>query len=85
MKNLIPTDMNLMLLLDVGDSINVNCRFQVLFNEKKKSKIRANNSENQMRVRFEVYTSWLIVGCSHPVVIALMVAIASNPPAAPRQ
>lgn len=31
------------------------------------------------------HTNWLIVGCSQPVVIALMVAIASNPPDAPRQ
>jgi hypothetical protein len=29
-------------------------------------------------------TNWLIVGCNQPVVMALMVAIASNPPAAPR-
>jgi len=27
----------------------------------------------------------LIDGCSHPVVMAFIVAIASNPPAAPRQ
>lgn len=30
------------------------------------------------------HTYWLIVGCNQPVVIALMDAIASNPPAAPR-
>jgi hypothetical protein len=29
-------------------------------------------------------TSWLIVGCSQPVLIAFMDAMASNPPAAPR-
>lgn len=31
-----------------------------------------------------ILTNWFIVGCTHPVVIALMVAMASNPPAAPR-
>jgi hypothetical protein len=30
-------------------------------------------------------TNWLMVGCNQPVVIALMVAMASNAPAAPRQ
>lgn len=30
-------------------------------------------------------TNWLIEGCTQPVVIALIVAIASRPPAAPRQ
>ena len=29
--------------------------------------------------------TWLMVGCSQPVVMALMVATASMPPAAPRQ
>jgi len=31
------------------------------------------------------HTNWLIVGCSHPVVMAFTDAIASRPPAAPRQ
>lgn len=30
-------------------------------------------------------TNWFIVGCSQPVVIAFTVAMASSPPAAPRQ
>ena len=30
-------------------------------------------------------TNWLMLGCSHPVVMALIVAMASRPPAAPRQ
>ena len=30
-------------------------------------------------------TNWLMVGCNHPVSMALIVAIASRPPAAPRQ
>lgn len=33
----------------------------------------------------KLLTNWFMVGCSHPVVMAFTVAIASKPPAAPRQ
>ena len=31
------------------------------------------------------HTNWLMLGCSHPVLMALTVAIASKAPEAPRQ
>jgi len=31
------------------------------------------------------HTNWLMLGCNHPVVMAFTEAIASKPPAAPRQ
>ena len=37
------------------------------------------------RYESEGLTNWLIVGCSHPVVMAFTEAMASKPPAAPRQ
>jgi hypothetical protein len=44
-------------------------------------KMRHMNMRNQ---GLRCSTFWLIVGCSQPVLIAFIVAMASNPPAAPR-
>jgi len=91
-KNRMHTNINFMLLLHIGNSVNCNIKLNILQgwviqNMKSIRKYWSKLMWSMTRVReirMMVHTSWLIVGWSHPVLIAFIVAMASNAPAAPR-
>ena len=70
-------------LLPLGSAIKRECDqfFQRLFNWRLLLVFQLNSFGHGK----PTHTNWFMLGCTHPVVMALTVAMASKPPAAPRQ
>lgn len=78
------TNIDFMLFLHIGNSIDCHFRLQVLHRrEDTRTSNHLQTKGSFCKMLGEIFTSWLMVGCSQPVVIAFTVAMASNPPAAP--
>lgn len=86
------TNIHFMLLFFVWNSIKLDRRLRILQYslELENCNLQMKNEHNNQHLtcqseNIKQHTNWLIEGCTQPVVIALIVAIASSPPAAPRQ